>query len=244
MTGDFACLPLRAVVFDLDGLMFNTETLYRRVGSELLRRRGKQADEALFSAMMGRPPRVSLQIMIDRHRLDATLAELARESEELFGPVLEAHLAAMPGLFDLLAELERAGIPKAIATSSPRTFLNRVLARFDLARRFVFALTSEDVARGKPHPDVYLAASGRFSLPPARVMVLEDSEAGCRAAVAAGTFAVAVPGEHSRGHDFTGAALIAESLSDPRIRQALAARSIAQVPPNAVNPQQPVEKGD
>lgn len=214
--------PCRAVVFDLDGLMFNTEDLYRMVGGEVLRRRGKEYDEALFKAMMGRPSKVALQIMIDWHALDATVAQLERENDELFGPILDAHLAPMPGLTALLGALEAAGVRKAIATSSRRSFVADLLGRQGWLDRFAFWLTAEDVTRGKPDPEIYLAAAKRLELPPAAVMVLEDSQTGCRAAVAAGTHAVAVPGDHSRDHEFPGAQFIADGLDDPRIRAALA----------------------
>lgn len=213
--------PLKAVVFDLDGLMFNTEELYQWVGAELLGRRGKSFDEALLNAIMGRPPAISLQIMIDRHDLQDTVAELAAESQQIFGPVLDARLELMPGLADLLAALEEAEIPKAIATSSGPTFVGNVLGRFDLRPRFEFVLTCEDVTDGKPHPEVYLAAAKRFGLEPREMLVLEDSQNGCRAAVASGAYAVAVPGGHSRGHNFAGAQFVADSLADPRIRAAL-----------------------
>lgn len=210
-------IDVRAVVFDLDGLMFNTEELYQKVGTELLRRRGKRFDGELLDAMMGRPPRISLQLMIDWHSLSDTVAELSAESAEIFRPVLDQHLAFMPGLEPLLAALEQREIPKAIGTSSGRQFVNDVLGRFNLAHRFAFILTAEDVIEGKPNPEIYLAAAKRFGLEPAQVMVLEDSANGCRAAVQAGTFAVAVPGGHSRTHDFSGAKYIAASLSDPSI---------------------------
>lgn len=213
--------PCRAVVFDLDGLMFNTEHLYRMVGGEVLRRRGKDFDEALFKAMMGRPSKVALQIMIDWHALDATVAQLERENDELFGPILDAHLAPMPGLVELLGALEAAGIPKAIATSSRRSFVADLLGRQGWLDRFAFWLTAEDVTNGKPDPEIYLAAARRLELPPALVLVLEDSQTGCRAAVAAGTHAVAVPGDHSRDHEFPGAKFIAEGLANSRIRGAL-----------------------
>lgn len=213
--------PCRAVVFDLDGLMFNTEHLYRLVGGEVLRRRGKSFDEALFTAMMGRPSPVALQIMIEWHGLDATVADLERENDELFGPILDAHLAPMPGLVELLERLEAAGVPKAIATSSRRSFVADLLGRQGWLERFSFWLTAENVARGKPDPEIYLAAAARLDLPPADVLVLEDSQTGCRAAVDAGTHAVAVPGDHSREHDFSGAKFIAEGLGDPRITRAL-----------------------
>jgi beta-phosphoglucomutase-like phosphatase (HAD superfamily) len=114
-------------------------------------------------------------------------------------------------LHELLDALETAGVLKAIETSSGLRFVQNVLGRFDLAPRFKFILASEDVVEGKPGPEIYQTAAARFGLPPRQVMVLEDSENGCRAAVAAGTFSVAVPSGHSRRHDFTGAQITAES---------------------------------
>jgi beta-phosphoglucomutase-like phosphatase (HAD superfamily) len=96
-----------------------------------------------------------------------------------------------------------------------------VLGRFDLVPRFAEILTAENVTEGKPHPEVYQKAAAALGLVPARILVLEDSENGCRAAVEAGAYAVAVPGDHSRGHDFSGAALVADSLADERIYRAL-----------------------
>jgi HAD superfamily hydrolase (TIGR01509 family) len=212
---------LRAVVFDLDGLMFNTEELYFEVGTELLRRRGRVLTQELLNQMMGRPSRVALQIMIDLNGLNDTVEILQSETDEIFGDLLETRLSPMPGLLELLEALEFAGLPKAIATSSRRKFVDRVLTPFRLAPRFAFVLAAEDVQQGKPHPEIYCRAAERFGLSTSQVMVLEDSQNGCRAAVAAGTFAVAVPGDHSRHHDFAGAALLVDHLADPRIRAAL-----------------------
>ena len=127
---------LRAVVFDLDGLMFNTEELYQQVGSEILRRRGKVFEAALLDQMMGRPPRVSLQMMIDWHRLSDTVTELAAETEVIFAGILDTQLACMPGLTELLEALEAHRIPKAIATSSGRRFVTHVLSRFQFRAAF------------------------------------------------------------------------------------------------------------
>jgi HAD superfamily hydrolase (TIGR01509 family) len=210
-----------AVVFDMDGLMFNTEEIYTLVGRELLRRRGQEFTESLKDEMMGRPPRESFETMIQRHRLSESWQELAAESNRLFLSFLDRHLAPMPGLFPLLEALQRAGIPKAIATSSTRELLDACLARFLLHGRFAFFLTAEDVARGKPHPEIYLTAAARFDIPPNRMAVLEDSRNGCLAAAAAGAFTIAVPADHSRTHDFSAASLMVDSLADPRLYAAL-----------------------
>ena len=210
-----------AVAFDLDGLMFNTEHLYHEVGTEILRRRGKVATKELFDAMMGRPSRISLQIMIDWHGLNDTIEQLQQETDEIFQEILPTRLAPLPGLLELLAALELRGIPKAIATSSRLAFLERVFSPFSLRSRFQFVLTSEDVRQGKPHPEIYQTAAERFGVPPGAMLVLEDSENGCKAAVSAGTIAIAVPGEHSYRHNFHGVRFVASSLADERIYQLL-----------------------
>ena len=127
----------------------------------------------------------------------------------------------MPGLVELLAALEQRAIPKAIATSSRRAFVEHVLGVFGYQPRFSPILTSEDITHGKPHPEIYLKAAERLGILPGEMMVLEDSENGCRAAVAAGAITVAVPGAHSRNHHFGGATLVTDSLGDKRIYELL-----------------------
>ena len=212
---------MRAVVFDMDGLMFNTEDVYTLAGTELLRRRGCQFTGELKDAMMGLPPQPSFGVMIEWHGLKESWEALASECNEIFSGLLSGRLAVMPGLIELLSALESAGIPKAIATSSCRQLTDACLTPFDLARRFQFILTAEDIVRGKPDPEIYLLAARRFGISPAEMLVLEDSQNGCKAAAAAGAFTVAVPGEHSRRHDFSVARLVAGSLADPRLFELL-----------------------
>jgi HAD superfamily hydrolase (TIGR01509 family) len=211
----------RAVVFDMDGLMFNTEDVYWHVGSEVLRRRGYQYTPELCHAMMGCTPRSAFQTMIEWHALGDSWEQLASESEEVFVQLLDDYLAPMPGLLDLLAALEAAGIAKAIATSSQPRLVDAVLSRFGMQPRFQFILTSEDVVQGKPDPEIYLKAARRFGLSPPEIVVLEDSQNGCRAAAAAGAFTVAVPGEHSRAQDFSVAKMVIDSLEDLRLYELL-----------------------
>jgi len=212
---------LRAVIFDLDGLMFNTEDLYQEVGRRTLARRGKTLTQDLLDQMMGRKSDIALRIMIDWHDLDLTVEALADEQMKTMFELLPDRLEPLPGLLSLLDALEEEKIPKAIATSSGRKFVNRVLGQFQLEPRFSHVFTSEDITHGKPAPDVYQLAAKTLGFEPRQAMVLEDTQIGCQAATAAGAFTVAVPGEHSQNHDFNGVKFIAESLGDRRIYEAL-----------------------
>jgi len=208
---------IKAVVFDLDGLMFNTESVFTLAGTELLKRRGKTPTPDLFHRMMGRRPVEGFQILISVMELSETFEELARESEEIFTVMLADRLAPMPGLYELLDVIEQRGLPKGVATSSPRRYMQSILGRFDLIPRFDVILTAEDVTKGKPEPEIYLTAAARLGVEPQEMLVLEDSEAGTRAAHAAGAHIISIPHEFSAAQDFSVARAIALSLTDPVI---------------------------
>jgi pseudouridine-5'-monophosphatase len=212
---------LTAVVFDLDGLIVNSEDVYDQADVEVLRRRGKVYEASLRERMMGRPTEESLRIMIEHHALDDTPDALDLERSILRDKLLESLLEPMPGLLPLLTALEAAGVPTAIATSGRPAYVEHVLGRLKLHSWFQFFVTAKDVARGKPHPDIYELAAARLGVATTQTMVLEDSANGARAGVAAGAFTVAVPNRHTMGHDFTGVQFVADTLADTRIRAAL-----------------------
>ena len=201
--------------------MFNTEDVYWDVGNELLRRRGHEFTDELNDAVMGRPPQACFEEMIRRHALTDTWEQLSVESEEIFLNLIDDRLAPMPGLMELLDALERAGIAKAICTGSVPRLLAAVLSPYAIQPRFAFTLTADDVTHGKPHPEIYEKAAERLGIETSRMLVLEDSRNGCLSASRAGAYAVAVPTRHSRGHDFSSASLVIDSLSDPRLYEAL-----------------------
>jgi len=205
---------IRAVCFDLDGLMFNTEDIFNEVGVEVLRRRGKEFTPELVGLMMGRRAEEAIRVMIDYHGLSDSVAALKAESWDLFDEFLGDRLAPMPGLFELLAAIESRGLPKAVATSSGRAYLEKILGRFELLDRFAFTLTAEDVTQGKPHPEIYLTAAQRLSVSPGEMLVLEDSHAGTTAGVAAGAVTVSIPTVHSRHQDYSHATFRATRLDD------------------------------
>ncbi|MBI3468118.1 MAG: HAD family phosphatase [Planctomycetes bacterium] len=203
----------------MDGLMFNTERLYYRAGDRLLARRGKAMSPELANAMMGLRSAEALEVMRRWHGLTDAIEALANETRELYLALMEEHLEPMPGLMTLLDLLERRRIPRAVATSSRRLYVDKALGQWDLRGRFAFVLSAEDVTHGKPHPEIYLAAAERFDIAPREMLVLEDSQAGLRSAKAAGALCVIIPHEHNVGQDFSQADACLAALDAPQLLQ-------------------------
>ncbi len=212
---------IRAVVFDFDGLMVNSEDVFELVGQELMIRRGLVMTDEIRHGMLGRRPADAFTVLKAMTGIADQIEDLMLETEVLFDEVAEGTLAVMPGLHDILQIVEERQLPRAVATSSPRAYLTPLLHRFDLQRLFSHTLTAEDVTLGKPHPEVYLTAARMLQVHPAEMLVLEDSETGTRSAAAAGAFVVSVPNRHTSAGDFSMSRMRIESLSDERLLQML-----------------------
>lgn len=218
---DLPLCPYRAVAFDFDGLLFNTEELYLSVTTEILHRRGLRIQTGLLEAMRGRPNLIALGILVDWYGLNATPETLLAEPDQLFEPLLKDTLAPMPGAARLLDRLDRAGIPKAVVSSGRRSFVLPILERYGWVERFAFVLTADDVTQGKPHPEPYRLATARFGLRPAEVLALEDSPHGCESAAAAGNGVVAVTAAEVPMQAGSNILFVARTLLDCRISVAM-----------------------
>jgi HAD superfamily hydrolase (TIGR01509 family) len=210
-------MAIRAVVFDLDGLMFDTEALFFRASSEVLASRGKRFTPEIMKALIGRRAIEVAGWLKTLAGLDEPPEVILAEVKERFNAEVDTAVHPTPGLFALLDRLGRRGLPSAVATSSGRSYADRLLTRHGLADRFAFVLASEDVTRGKPDPEIYLKAADRFGEPASAILVLEDSPAGLAAARAAGTFAVGIPHDHSPAEALRSADLIVPRLDDPAL---------------------------
>ena len=208
---------IRAVVFDMDGLILNTEDVFDLAGQQLLERRGLQMTNQIRDAMLGRRAHEAFAAMKEMTGVQDDICDLMQETKELFGAIAENRLETMPGLLELLQLVEQRQLPRAVATSSPRSYMTGLLERFDLLHRFHLTMTAEDVANGKPDPEIYLTVAARLNVAPHEMLVLEDSETGTRAASAAGAFAVSVPNRHTMNGDFSMASMIADTLRDERL---------------------------
>jgi len=209
--------PVLAIAFDLDGLLVNTEHVFHLAIVELVESRSLTMPPGLLRAMMGKRPQDSYGILREMLGVSDSVTTLHDETHERFFRLLEQHLEPMPGVFELLDQIEQLNLPKSVATSSPRAYLDQLLSEFDLTDRFAFSLTAEDVRNGKPAPDIYLMAASRHGIDPGRMLVFEDSENGTNAGATAGAFVISVPHDHSRDHDFSSAGFVAETLQDPGV---------------------------
>jgi HAD superfamily hydrolase (TIGR01509 family) len=207
--------PIRAVAFDLDGLMFDTEALFVRVVRGFLEERGRSMTPEIMAAMIGRRAAEAYPVFRRLTGFEDSPEELLTEIRRRFTAEVDSAVHPTPGLIALLAHLEKRGLPRAVATSSRREYAERLIERHGLRPHFAFILGAEDVTNGKPDPEIYRTAARRFEAEPAQLLVLEDSAPGLAAARGAGAFAVGVPHEHSPAEGLTAADLIVPRLDDP-----------------------------
>ena len=202
---------LEAVLFDLDGLLVDTEPLWVRSADEVLRRRGATWDRSLRQHVMGRHPREVARFMIDHYGLDCDAESLMEERLELQRELYQRHgVELLGGAQELVDGLLAARVPMAVASGSPTHLVRSCLEAVGLVTRFGAVVGADRVGRGKPAPDVFLAAAAELGASAAGCVVLEDANNGVQAALAAHMSCVKV----ARDGELAGAHLLVESLHD------------------------------
>ena len=184
--------PVQAVVFDLDGVLIDSEELWDEVREQLARERGGRWHERAQADMMGMSsPEWSLYLH-DVIGLDDRPEKLNAEVIRRMQARYAVHLPLIDGATEAVRRLARA-FRLALASSSNRPLIEMVLAGMGVDALFETTVSSEEVERGKPAPDVFLEAARRLDVDPARCAAIEDSANGIRAAHAAGMRVVAIP---------------------------------------------------
>jgi HAD superfamily hydrolase (TIGR01509 family) len=185
-------LKPRAIIFDMDGLMIDSEPLWWRVERQIAKEHGQTWTDELAHACVGKGlPNV---IVTMQRELDIPL-----EVEPGVAQLVETFIARIDelelhrGCLELMAAADAAALPMAVASSSTMNLIRAVLARFEIADRFAATVSGDSVENAKPAPDIFLRAAELLDLPPAECVVLEDSIAGVRAANAAAIPVIAVP---------------------------------------------------
>jgi HAD superfamily hydrolase (TIGR01509 family) len=184
---------LQAVLFDMDGLLVDTEPLWFEVESDVMARLGGQWSEADQQDLIGGSLQRTVSYLLARAARAASPDDVGRWLVDGMIALLGTReLRVLPGARELLAEVASAGIPYALVTSSEREIMDAVIARMGVS--FCATVCAEDVRRSKPDPEPYLLAAMRLGADPRLCVALEDSPNGVAAAEAAGCRLVAVPG--------------------------------------------------
>jgi HAD superfamily hydrolase (TIGR01509 family) len=186
-----------AVVFDLDGLLIETEEIWDEVREALVRERGGRWTDRAQRDMMGMSSTEWSQYLHETLGLHESPDELNRLVVERMAERYREQLPLLPGAVDAVRRVA-ARWPLAVASSSNRPLIDLVLELSGLASLFQATVSSEEVARGKPAPDVYLEAARRLGVEPERAAAIEDSESGIGSAKAAGMRVVAIPNRSFR----------------------------------------------
>ena len=208
-------MRLRAVVFDFDGVIIDTESTVLASWREEYERHGHELDLVTWLDLVGTEtdlwaPYDVLNALVGPGFDRASCHRRRHQREQEL--VLE--LSVRAGVLEWLDEAARLGLPTAIASSSPHTWVEPHLARLGLTEAFATVCCREDVASAKPNPDLYLLACARLGVRPAEAVAVEDSPHGVHAAKAAGLFAVAVPNPVTEGQPFGQADIRLASLAD------------------------------
>lgn len=191
--------PIRALIFDMDGLLVDSEPLAALALERFLQQHGRTLRPGTMEATLGRRLPDAIAVLAESYRLPGPLPELIATYDRLRLAALRGNLRPMPGAAGLIAFARRAGLKLGLATSSLRSHADLSLAETALAGLFDAEATGDEVARGKPAPDIFLLCAERLGVPPADCVVLEDAPAGLAAAAAGGMRRIWVPNPATRG---------------------------------------------
>jgi HAD superfamily hydrolase (TIGR01509 family) len=202
----------RAVVFDLDGLLVDTEPLWMRAKAALLEGHGARFDHADHVAVLGTSDAWTADYFARRLGLGPEHSEPIRlEYLELMGGFVSEGVTLRPGAREVV-DAWRGAVPLGLASNTRRFLVDRIVGAAALAGCFDTVATGDEVAAPKPAPDVYLLACRRLGVSPSEALAVEDSPAGVQSAAAAAMTVVGVPSEESA--DLSGATLVVETLLD------------------------------
>jgi beta-phosphoglucomutase-like phosphatase (HAD superfamily) len=185
--------PVKAVVFDMDGLLVDTEQLMLSAMCEAARHHGRDMPFEVFQRMVGLTHAASDQILLEHFGADFAMEAYLDLVRDHVQAGLAAGVALKSGVTELLDYLDELAMPRAIATSSSRASVESHLGPSGIVPRFHALITKDVVSRGKPHPEPYLLAASALATAPEHCLALEDSHNGVRSAAAAGMMTIMVP---------------------------------------------------
>lgn len=204
---------IKAVIFDLDGVMIDSEPLWEKTERILLSRRGIDYSPDYRDMILGLNQNDSGRLLIDTFDLTDSVDDIISERVEILTSLYEQELQLMPGLLPLLDEIRDKRYQLAVASSSPMRVIKFVLDVFSLNEYFPVVVSGECTDEGKPHPAIYLRAAELLGVSPAECVAIEDSINGVSSAKAAGMACIAVPDKRLSPEAFGKADITLDNIS-------------------------------
>lgn len=185
--------PFQAVIFDMDGTLLDTESVFKTIVFEVCTELGFEMTDAVHMSMVGGSHERTSQLLIEAYGVTFPYALFDERCRVIMRERSLAGVPVKPGAREFVGELRERGIPTAVATSSRNPHAEHHLGAAGLLDLFETVVTRDDVVNPKPHPEPYLTAARRLGVDPLQCLALEDSHSGVRAAHAAGMQTVMVP---------------------------------------------------
>ncbi|OWY20819.1 phosphatase [Sphingobacteriales bacterium UPWRP_1] len=208
----------RLLIFDLDGVLLNTEQLYMEMNFGYFARLGFSVTTEQYHTFIGTSATNMWQYLKNNYRLPYSVPQLVAAEKELkYQTLQQATLTPTEGIVLLLEQAAAAGIPMAIASSGMRKNIDLILEKLQLSHFFEHIVSGEQVERGKPQPDIFLKAAACFGIAPQHCTVIEDSENGVKAAKAAGMFCIGYSNPGSGNQNLQLADLTINSFLEPQL---------------------------
>ena len=204
----------RAVIFDMDGVIADSEPLYLQGINEVLKDFGLAITEEDHNELLGAAVGPTWDFVFERYSPPAGYDECVARYDQTMERLLSRPRDPLPGVRDLLSELTRRGIPRALASSSWPNWVKALLESTGLDGYFDVTVSSTAVENGKPAPDIFLNTAKALHVEPAQCVVLEDSRTGVLAAKAASMYTVQVRAASTALPPLSEADLVLERLSD------------------------------
>lgn len=209
---------IKAVIFDMDGLMFDTESAYSVVQGAMSKKRGKTFTNEIKRTLMGKRAVEVMELLNKFWGKNEKIEDLLLEQDEELTRAYKNSVGKLEGLDDIIEFLDQNNIRKCIGTSSRRFLVDVLLKKYDLVGAFEFVVSGDIVAKGKPDPEIYDRCIAQLDILATECIVLEDSLNGVKAAISAGCYTCAIPSEYTQNEDFSVSTVVCESLRDPIIK--------------------------
>ncbi|WP_294286817.1 HAD family phosphatase [uncultured Chryseobacterium sp.] len=209
-------MPLKAVLFDMDGVIVDTEPLHRKAYFKTFNDLGIEVSEDLYTSFTGASTKRVCDTLIDTFNLKQTFEEIAEIKRNYFKEYFyhDEDFDLIPGVKELILHYYDNGIKLILASSATMTTINMVFEKFELEKYFMGKISGADLKESKPHPEVFLLAAGMAGEPVKNCMVIEDSTNGILAAHRAEIFCAAYRSPHSKNQDYTLADTVVSDYSD------------------------------